>query len=208
MNTAQDTSKATRQCWECLKRRLVCDFILPRCKKCVKRGVECPGYDAQKPLQWVEPGKVTSRKRTKPSKNSQLVLQVRPRNVQKKDSMSDSDSSIESVKNGEEREAEMEIYFNYQKALADVQSVEDVEKFLSMESQDRIEEILREGLYEEAVKLLKIEKDPLGGLRRVLRFMKVEQLPVYHFRNDTSEVVEAINYCTYNPMQNLVSFPA
>lgn len=59
--------KATRQCWECLKRRLVCDHTLPHCKKCMKTGKECPGYDEQKPLQWVEPGKVTSRRRKKDS---------------------------------------------------------------------------------------------------------------------------------------------
>ncbi|UPX10496.1 uncharacterized protein EKO05_0001154 [Ascochyta rabiei] len=57
--------KATRQCWECLKRRLVCDHTLPHCRKCIKAGKECPGYDEQKPLQWVEPGKVTSRRRKK-----------------------------------------------------------------------------------------------------------------------------------------------
>jgi hypothetical protein len=55
--------KASRQCWECLKRRLVCDHSLPCCKKCQKAGRECPGYDEQKPLQWVQPGRVTFRKK-------------------------------------------------------------------------------------------------------------------------------------------------
>lgn len=57
--------KANRQCWECLKRRLVCDRTLSQCKKCIKASKDCPGYDEQKPLQWVEPGKVTSRRRKK-----------------------------------------------------------------------------------------------------------------------------------------------
>lgn len=57
--------KASRQCWECLKRRLVCDHTLPHCLKCIKAGKDCPGYDEQKPLQWVSPGKVTSRTRKK-----------------------------------------------------------------------------------------------------------------------------------------------
>ncbi|KAH8719501.1 fungal-specific transcription factor domain-containing protein [Phaeosphaeriaceae sp. PMI808] len=57
--------KAPRQCWECLKRRLVCDFTHPHCKKCQKAGKDCPGYDEQKPLQWVQTGKVTSRRRKK-----------------------------------------------------------------------------------------------------------------------------------------------
>jgi hypothetical protein len=57
--------KATRQCWDCFKRRLVCDRTLPGCKKCTKAGKDCVGYDEQKPLQWVQPGKVTSRRRKK-----------------------------------------------------------------------------------------------------------------------------------------------
>jgi hypothetical protein len=66
MKTAENgKEKATRQCWECLKRRLVCDHTLPHCKKCQKAGKECPGYDEQKPLQWVQPGNVTSRRRKK-----------------------------------------------------------------------------------------------------------------------------------------------
>jgi hypothetical protein len=68
MKTAESgEDRATRQCWECLKRRLVCDHTLPHCKKCQKAGKECPGYDEQKPLQWVQPGKVTSRRRKKDS---------------------------------------------------------------------------------------------------------------------------------------------
>jgi hypothetical protein len=62
-HTRNGEKKATRQCWECLKRRLVCDYSLPGCKKCNKTGKECPGYDEQKPLQWVQPGRVTFRKR-------------------------------------------------------------------------------------------------------------------------------------------------
>lgn len=58
-----------RQCWECLRRRLVCDFTQPSCKKCIRAGVECPGYDEKKPLKWLEPGKVASKRRS--PKNSQ-----------------------------------------------------------------------------------------------------------------------------------------
>ena len=69
--------KATRQCWECLKRRLVCDHTLPQCQKCVKAGKECPGYHEQKPLQWIEPGRVTSRRREKDS--APKVYTVKPK---------------------------------------------------------------------------------------------------------------------------------
>ncbi|KAI4644671.1 uncharacterized protein J4E78_009490 [Alternaria triticimaculans] len=58
-------SIAARQCWECFKRRLVCDRTLPLCRKCTKTGKECPGYNDQKPLQWVEPGHVTIRPKKK-----------------------------------------------------------------------------------------------------------------------------------------------
>ncbi|KAF2014582.1 hypothetical protein BU24DRAFT_451583 [Aaosphaeria arxii CBS 175.79] len=54
-----------RQCWACFKRRIVCDFGLPACKKCQNAGMECPGYDEKKPLKWLEPGRVTSKTRTK-----------------------------------------------------------------------------------------------------------------------------------------------
>ena len=63
--TGSGERKATRQCWECLKRRLVCDRTLPHCKKCTKTRNSCPGYDEQRPLQWIEPGKVTSRRSRK-----------------------------------------------------------------------------------------------------------------------------------------------
>ncbi|KAB8264896.1 fungal-specific transcription factor domain-containing protein [Aspergillus pseudonomiae] len=50
-----------RHCWECMRRRLVCDFERPTCNKCRSAGVDCPGYDEKKPLRWLAPGKVTSR---------------------------------------------------------------------------------------------------------------------------------------------------
>ncbi|KID96146.1 C6 zinc finger domain protein, partial [Metarhizium majus ARSEF 297] len=52
----------SKQCWECRKRRLVCDFERPACIKCRDRGVQCPGYD-HKPLRWVAPGEIRSKKR-------------------------------------------------------------------------------------------------------------------------------------------------
>ncbi|KAF2741253.1 hypothetical protein EJ04DRAFT_547643 [Polyplosphaeria fusca] len=54
-----------RHCWTCIKRRTVCDFTRPKCKKCQKAGVECAGYSEKKPLEWLEPGRVSSRQRTK-----------------------------------------------------------------------------------------------------------------------------------------------
>ncbi|RYP56178.1 hypothetical protein DL769_009962 [Monosporascus sp. CRB-8-3] len=45
----------TKHCWECRRRRLVCDFARPKCRKCRVRGVECPGYGSKKPLKWLQP---------------------------------------------------------------------------------------------------------------------------------------------------------
>lgn len=53
--------KAERPCWECRKRRYACDRSQPSCQKCQKANKDCPGYNDQKPLQWLEPGRVSSR---------------------------------------------------------------------------------------------------------------------------------------------------
>lgn len=58
---ASEEAKAPRHCWGCVKRRIVCDRTLPQCTKCLRTGRECPGYAEQKPLQWVQDRKVTSR---------------------------------------------------------------------------------------------------------------------------------------------------
>jgi len=51
-----------RQCWTCIKRRLVCDSQRPTCQRCKNAKIECRGYHDKKPLTWLEPGQVTSRK--------------------------------------------------------------------------------------------------------------------------------------------------
>lgn len=60
---ASKAKAARKQCWECHRRRLVCDSSLPGCNKCRAAGVECPGYGEKKPLKWLTPGKVTSHTR-------------------------------------------------------------------------------------------------------------------------------------------------
>ncbi|KAI1757696.1 hypothetical protein F4782DRAFT_479515 [Xylaria castorea] len=54
---------ARRHCWECLRRRLVCDSVRPICNRCRTNGIVCPGYGEQQPLRWVKPGRVTARNR-------------------------------------------------------------------------------------------------------------------------------------------------
>ncbi|CAG9977252.1 unnamed protein product [Clonostachys byssicola] len=53
-------ASSPRSCWQCAKRRLVCDLGKPGCKKCANHGVECPGYET-KPLQWMQPGQTRSK---------------------------------------------------------------------------------------------------------------------------------------------------
>ncbi|KAI1295301.1 fungal-specific transcription factor domain-containing protein [Xylaria venustula] len=50
-------------CWECLRRRLVCDSARPVCNRCRTAGLVCPGYDEKQPLRWVKPGRVSARSR-------------------------------------------------------------------------------------------------------------------------------------------------
>ena len=62
-----DTQKHPRHCWECQRRRIVCDRWRPVCNKCQTAGIVCPGYDNQKPLTWLAPGRVLSRPRKRKS---------------------------------------------------------------------------------------------------------------------------------------------
>ncbi|RAL13387.1 Zn(II)2Cys6 transcription factor [Aspergillus homomorphus CBS 101889] len=43
--TGTDTDKSTkpRGCFQCTKRRIICDRAEPTCQKCVKKGIECSG---------------------------------------------------------------------------------------------------------------------------------------------------------------------
>jgi len=75
-----DLSSATRaQCWECRRRRLVCDGDKPVCLKCRTAGIVCPGYADKKPLVWVANGQVLSRPRgRKPKDKAEMMRSVRP----------------------------------------------------------------------------------------------------------------------------------
>ncbi|TGJ82929.1 hypothetical protein E0Z10_g5818 [Xylaria hypoxylon] len=55
-----------KHCWECLRRRLVCDSVQPVCNRCRTSGLVCPGYEEKQPLRWVKPGRVTARARRRP----------------------------------------------------------------------------------------------------------------------------------------------
>ncbi|KAI0973544.1 fungal-specific transcription factor domain-containing protein [Xylaria arbuscula] len=58
-----ETQTTRKHCWECLRRRLVCDSVRPVCNRCRTAGLVCPGYDEKQPLRWVKPGRVSARTR-------------------------------------------------------------------------------------------------------------------------------------------------
>ncbi|KXJ85576.1 hypothetical protein Micbo1qcDRAFT_154093 [Microdochium bolleyi] len=64
-SSAEPPAAPKKQCWECQRRRIVCDSASPVCRKCETAGVVCPGFDDKKPLTWLAPGKVTARPRKK-----------------------------------------------------------------------------------------------------------------------------------------------
>ncbi|KAJ5561908.1 hypothetical protein N7535_003629 [Penicillium sp. DV-2018c] len=52
MSAGSTEHSAARDCRFCQRRRIKCDRGLPSCRKCSKRGLECPGYGLQ--LKWVD----------------------------------------------------------------------------------------------------------------------------------------------------------
>ncbi|KAA8641271.1 uncharacterized protein ATNIH1004_002072 [Aspergillus tanneri] len=61
ISTMISTTAATepgerRQCWECRRRRLVCDSSRPACNKCLQPAPVRPGYGSKKPLKWITQG--------------------------------------------------------------------------------------------------------------------------------------------------------
>ncbi|KAI1431052.1 hypothetical protein GGR50DRAFT_112423 [Xylaria sp. CBS 124048] len=64
------TGTPRKHCWECQRRRLVCDSVRPVCNRCRNNGIVCPGYGEKKPLRWLKPGRVTTRNRLRPKDGS------------------------------------------------------------------------------------------------------------------------------------------
>lgn len=254
--TESGEKKATRQCWECLKRRLVCDHTLPHCRKCIKAGKDCPGYDEQKPLQWVEPGKVTSRRRNKntapkvytirpgktklsvpvvanvpaaPPKDScksdplGIVTQDRdplfdwgfpedsqhhmiemPRVAPEAVELYESQLAASLVHKGKAawwhsmtaEEQTEHVTLMFAKYAAGVRVGEGI---MRIGSQKNMKAVVERGQAWEAATLLQSNRDPLEKLKRMLWIMEMNQLPSYeHLSNETSEVVQAVNYCMFD----------
>jgi hypothetical protein len=191
MSSRVKPEKANRQCWECLKRRLVCDCTLPHCKKCSKNGKECPGYADQKPLQWIEPGKVTSRTRRKNTKG-----------VSPQCTVPETSSYLAFADEADEAGLGTNDFLQwYSGELSDMydpeQSAETQEMLHKAFNIDRarVEKVVSQRLTNEAKAMLQVSKNPLESLERILRVMTLEDLPSYELTSETCEVVQAVQYC-------------
>ncbi|PVI05383.1 hypothetical protein DM02DRAFT_516773 [Periconia macrospinosa] len=181
-------NKASRQCWECVKRRLVCDFTLPHCRKCTKNGKECPGYGEQKPVQWVQVGKVTSRRRRKESPSTaQLNAKIRTQSSSP-GAASLADDSAENSEYIRKLADEFDnVIFKYRLDA-------NVQKVFSNTSRRAIEKALAGRKRGRIINSPGAAVDPLDRLALALKVMDMEKLPAYELRSETSEVVESIEY--------------
>jgi hypothetical protein len=213
--------KANRQCWECLKRRLVCDHTLPHCKKCQKLGKECPGYDDQKPLHWIQPGTVTCRRRKKDSPPKVYTIPLREstrrdsRDLEQQQTTAastpidpifdlvQSQSLFAPWKSSIEEEWGYLAEKHHEKGARELTfltgtSAGILDMIFNIGGKNKLERIVKNGLREEAAGMLPLESQPLERLERTLRIMKQFDIPDYNYlRNETNEVVQAVSYCTY-----------
>ncbi|KAF1915756.1 hypothetical protein BDU57DRAFT_586971 [Ampelomyces quisqualis] len=212
--------KASRQCWECLKRRLVCDHTLPGCKKCQKAGKECPGYDEQKPLQWIQPGKVTSRRRKKDNPPKVYTVPVR-KHTEIDTQGSKEPETLSTVPPPLsdpifDRVQDQSFYSAWKSSKEDEWGhlAEDYEEKVSREiaikaaslcgildqvynvgGRSRIAYIVANGLHDEAALMLPLECHAMKRLERILHLLDLYDVPDYTcLNNETSDVVQAVQY--------------
>jgi len=218
-HTESGEKKANRQCWECLKRRLVCDHTLPHCKKCQKAGRDCPGYDEQKPLQWIQTGKVTSRRRKKgsPPKIYKTPSVEEPKQLAQ-ETIKDLDLDLLPLTSAAVLEGlpfqaitpyvwssegdlsyvfddqqEDELGGDYASRLRS--GLDLVGKMFAMGGREKLEEIVNGRLENEAKKLCP-KSHPLQRLEHILRLIENNDLPNYtNLSHQTDEVVQAVSYC-------------
>jgi hypothetical protein len=217
--------KATRQCWECLKRRLVCDFTLPHCKKCQKSSRACPGYDNRKPLQWIANGKVTSRHRNKKttpeprgsaSEEAQIAIPDLGADFWRPFVLSVPDTSDSNLGTNHFHSAfdcwnsidepttipmpkdhDGKLVREY--VIRTAAGIEMLQKMFAVGGRRKIEEVVAKGLQSEAAKLVLLsDQNPINSLERVLTLMRMYDIPDYgYLSNNTSEVVQAVTYCMH-----------
>ncbi|QUC18142.1 uncharacterized protein UV8b_02383 [Ustilaginoidea virens] len=70
-----NTGRPSRDCHLCRKRRVKCDLKRPGCQRCVKYGVECPGYREQHELVFRNANPATLKRRKEKAAAKQSVQQ-------------------------------------------------------------------------------------------------------------------------------------
>ncbi|KAH6628080.1 fungal-specific transcription factor domain-containing protein [Chaetomium tenue] len=118
------------QCWECRRRRLVCDGVQPVCTKCRAAAIVCPGYADKKPLTWLAPGQVMSRTRRKKNPSTKVPNSKAPpprkachsakRRLEKKGPAVASDSSEDSRSDTQEEMVEFPLPVEIRPEVCDI----------------------------------------------------------------------------------------
>ncbi|KAL1794212.1 hypothetical protein ACET3X_007633 [Alternaria dauci] len=216
--TKTGENKATRQCWECLKRRLVCDNTLPHCIKCQKAGRQCSGYDDAKPLQWIQPGKVTSRRRRKKDGSSPKIYTVESTASSERRICQGASAPEQKLRGPLHEEDYIGEPVDYKAALSAwakdrvshpgdrvtdlhalsfkmTESAKEAARIFQICGRAKIEEIVASDAYDEAAKLLRSNRNPLQRLKRLLQVLRLQNVPIYgDLVDETSEVVQAVQY--------------
>jgi hypothetical protein len=191
--------KATRQCWECLKRRVICDFALPHCQKCLKNDRVCSGYGKQKPLQWVATGNVTSRRRQKVAPSTaQLNANIQAQSARRVETENINDELDEWAR---------KLVDHYEALGKTIKADNKLEELFAMTSRRSIELVLTKELRDKATKVstqtartmisTRKSEDSLGPLEKALKYMTINEVPAYELRSETCEVVQAVAYCKH-----------
>lgn len=189
-------NKATRQCWDCLKRRLVCDFTLPQCKKCLKNGRQCSGYDEKKPLQWVEPGSVLSRKRRKGPRTQVLSAEAPRPSLSKDARVVELGEGVERSDDGNANDTTL-TRLAYGTVKQDTIDPITLGSVLELADRFTIKLIIAEKRKDDAHKILSKASSPeraLKALEHLISVLERENIPAYNLRTDASDAVQAVQY--------------
>jgi hypothetical protein len=190
---------------------------LPHCKKCRKAGRECSGYDGAKPLQWIETGVVTSKRRKKGDLPKVYIAQPSQKEKQQhvvelvpslSPPLCDEDYICEPVeyegalaawtweKGVSDNDHAMEFHMMVFKLEA---CAKEFDRLMGHGGRSKIEEVVSKGLHEEAARMLRSKRDPLKRLERLIGFLHTNDLPTYDYVQDqTSAVVQAVQYCEFS----------
>ncbi|KAF4998839.1 hypothetical protein FGRMN_2894 [Fusarium graminum] len=71
-----NTGKPSKDCHLCRSRRVKCDLARPACQRCIKYGVECPGYRDEQELVFRNANPTTVKKRKKKTQQRALIESV------------------------------------------------------------------------------------------------------------------------------------